>query len=273
MIFSIPISHQSPQKKRSQHGIEAFLLDDVSPEHPLRRRKSFREWMESILQCVKLRVLKHVWATHVETSFVEEEKFAYRKSRIRATLYGLFLHLIPAGAAIALIVLSSAQYYVGGELAGPSGQDDQKLGALAFVAKLHELLMLASLAAILLAYFRRELLKGEGLPYGAVSGAMQFKEISFLASPELWGIFWADWRKQRKKWTLIIRLLICTMLGVSVGPSTNNLMRPRLDWWDAGGTTFWVDAKSDLEERGPVTARVSGMSPIGSSLGQYESKC
>jgi hypothetical protein len=23
-------------------------------------------------------------------------------------------------------------------------------------------------------------------------------------------------------------------------------MRPRLDWWEAGGTTFWVDAKSDL---------------------------
>lgn len=114
--------------------------------------------------------------------------------------------------------------------------------------------MLASLAAVLLAYFRRELLYGEGLPYGAVSAGQQFKEFSFLYSPELWGAFCAEWRKQRKKWTLISLLIICTLLGVSVGPSTNNLMRPRLNWCDAGGTTFWINAT--MGELQPSTTEV-----------------
>jgi hypothetical protein len=246
IIVSDRTPHRPPQKKRPKHTIEAFLLDDPSFEQPQRRRPGFGGWLEFILRSFKLLVFRHAVVTHVETSFVEEEKVAIRKDRSHAALYGLIIHLLPAGAAIALIVLNAAQYYVGGELAGPSGQDDQKLGALTFVAKLHELLMLASLAAFVLAYFRRELLYGEGLPYGAVSGGLQFKEFNFLYSPELWGAFCADWRNQRKKWTLITLLVVCTMLGVSVGPSTNNLMRPRLDWWDAGGTTFWVDAKADL---------------------------
>jgi hypothetical protein len=47
--------------------------------------------------------------------------------------------------------------------------------------------MLASLAAFVFAYFRRELLYGEGLPYGAVSGVLQFKEFNFLYPPRTLG--------------------------------------------------------------------------------------
>lgn len=91
--------------------------------------------------------------SQLKTSLAEEKKIAFRRDYTHALVYGLVIHLLPAGAALALIVLNSTQYYVGGELAGPSGQDAEKLGALNFAAKLHELLMLASLAAVLFAYF------------------------------------------------------------------------------------------------------------------------
>lgn len=247
-ILNSPTSQHPLQNERPKHRVEAFLLDGEDLEQPPRRRDGVRGWIKFLLRSLKLLAFRSVVATHIETSLTEEKKVAIRKDEfhLRAAAYGLVIHLLPAGAAIALVVLNSAQYYVGGELAGPSGQDDQKLGALTFVAKLHELLMLASLAAVVFAYFRHELLYGEGLPYGAVFGGLQFKEFSFLYSPELWGAFCAEWRKQRKKWILITLLVACTLLGVSVGPSTNNLMRPRLDWWDAGGTTFWVDATADI---------------------------
>ena len=46
---------------------------------------------------------------------------------------------------------------------------------------------------------------------------------------------------------MILILFISTILGVSVGPSTAVLMRPRLGFWPAGGTAFGSTAtKEDL---------------------------
>ena len=150
--------------------------------------------------------------------------------------------MAPVTAALALVVLNMAQYYVGGELAGPVGQDDQKLNALQFGAKLHELLMLASLAAIVFTYIRRELVFGEGVPYGALCAGLELDNFSFLYSPELWSAAWAQWQRRRKRWMLLTLLICTTLLGVTLGPSTANLMRPRLDNWPAGGTKYWTSA-------------------------------
>jgi hypothetical protein len=58
---------------------------------------------------------------------------------------------VPIGAALTLLVLNGSDYYVGGELAGSTDHDDQKLAALLFAGKLHELLILASIATIVFA--------------------------------------------------------------------------------------------------------------------------
>ena len=60
------------------------------------------------------------------------------------------------------------------------------------------------------------------------------------------GVFWAKWEKRHKKWSLMSLLVFSIFLEVSVGPSTSNLMRPHLSDWPAGGTTFWVNATSNL---------------------------
>jgi hypothetical protein len=146
--------------------------------------------------------------------------------------------------AVALLSLNLADRYEGGELRGASGQDDQKLGALQFAAKLHEILMLASLGEIIFSYIRRELVFGDGVPFGAVSAGLKIDKMSFLYSPELWGVLRAKWGKKWNRWILSLILIISTLLGISVGPSTANLMRPRLSDWAAGGTTFWVNATS-----------------------------
>lgn len=65
--------------------------------------------------------------------FREERKVAIYRNRFYAVVRST-VHIAPVTAAMALVVLNAAQYYVGGELAGPVGQDDQKLNALQFAA-------------------------------------------------------------------------------------------------------------------------------------------
>ena len=142
-------------------------------------------------------------------------------------------------------MLNSTGYYIGAELSGVEGQDSQKLATLQFVAKLHELTILASLAAVMFTYVRRELTLGSGLPFGAVFAGFQVSNISFLWSVEFWAIIYHEWGKRRKKWFLVALISTCCLLGVSVGPSSAVLMRPRLENWPAGGTDFWVNATED----------------------------
>jgi hypothetical protein len=175
----------------------------------------------------------------------EGPKVAMRKSRWHAFLR-CAIHLVPTAAALSLVSLNWSQYYIGGELAGPSGQDSQKLAALQFSAKIHELLMLASITTVLFSYIRRELTFGDGVPFGAMFGGLQVNSISFLWSAEFWAVVYAEWSKRHKKAAMVSLLVVCSLLGVSVGPSTAVLMRPRLDNWPAGGTRFWLNAKEDV---------------------------
>ncbi len=149
------------------------------------------------------------------------------------------------GAAIPLLILNGTGYYIGGELSGASGQDTQKLAALQFASKLHELTMLASIGAIMFTYVRRELAFGEGVPFGAVFAGLHVSNISFLWSVEFWSTIYHEWERRRKKWFLVTLICICCLLGVAVGPSSAVLMRPRLERWPAGGTDFWINATRD----------------------------
>lgn len=198
-----------------------------------------------LCRTLRLRLLKLLFASRWDDGSKEEKKTAIHRNRFYAAIR-CSVHVAPVTAACALVVLNSAQYYVGGELAGPIGQDDQKLNALQFAAKLHELLMIASLAAIVFTYIRRELIFGEGIPYGTLFAGLEIDNLSFLYSPELWSAVWARWQRRRKQCMLLSILIFSTLLGVSIGPSSANLMRPRLDDWPAGGTRYRVNAASNV---------------------------
>lgn len=119
--------------------------------------------------------------------------------------------------------------------------------------------MLASLDVIVFTAIRRDLALGHGLPFGAVFAGLQIDSISSLWSMEFWSIVFharknSTTGKTRRRF-LVALIFLCTVLGVSVGPSTANLMRPRLSWWKAGGTTFWINATS--VEMFPSTLRVT----------------
>lgn len=177
---------------------------------------------------------------------MERPKAMIEKSRVKAIYRACFIHLVPVTAALVLIILNYIEYYAGSELSGPKGYDDFKFSGLLFAAKLHEVLMVASLGFIVFTYVQEELVNGEGVPFAALGAGLQMSQITFIFQKDFWCLFWAHWERRRKKWTLVALLLICTLLGLSVAPSSANLMRPRLDNWPSGGTKFWLNATDEL---------------------------
>lgn len=72
-------------------------------------------------------------------------------------------HLVPVAAAFVVVGLNLEKIYIGQELSDPTYQDTEKLAALQFAAKLHEVMMLASISAIVFAYICKELIIGNGV--------------------------------------------------------------------------------------------------------------
>ena len=176
---------------------------------------------------------------HPSKKIAEPKKIAIREDRWMAIFAGS-IHLIPIAATAIICGLNLSGYYIGGELAGFSNEDDAKFIGLQFAAKLHELTINASLTAIIFSFVRYQLAVAGGLPFGALFTGLQFQEISFLWSMELWGAARAQFMRLRIRLAIILLVVVCAFLSVSAGSSSATLMRPRLDYWPAGGTDFWV---------------------------------
>ncbi len=184
-------------------------------------------------------VLKY---TGLGKPFPEPKKVALRKNRWKAFSAGK-IHFIPVATTIVLMGFNLTGYYIGSELTGPTGYDDQKFILLQFAAKLHELAIVASLTAILFSLIRHELTTAGGLPFGALFAGYQFKDISFLLSLEFLGAARAKLERSYRRWAIIVFVIVCTFLSISAGPSSATLMRPRLDNWPAGGSDFWINIR------------------------------
>ncbi|KAI4236449.1 MAG: hypothetical protein L6R40_006160 [Gallowayella cf. fulva] len=108
------------------------------------------------------------------------------------------------------------------------------LQALQYLAKVHELLMAASLAEIALNRTHYELCASDGLPLGLVTAAYQVSSISYLITPE----FYKNCRIPLSikglysRLSLLSLFVIIFLLTSVLGPSSAVAMIPRLDWWD-----------------------------------------
>jgi hypothetical protein len=145
-------------------------------------------------------------------------------------------------------------------------QDTQKLAALQFAAKLHELLMLTSIGTVMFAYIREQMAFGEGVTIGTLFAGQQFSSINNLWSMEFWSAVYDIQGRGRKrpKYYIVLLIALATILGVSVGPSGAVLMRPRLDWWPSGGTIFWLNVTRDTLYNSHIRAK-----DVPSSCSQY----
>ena len=167
--------------------------------------------------------------------FEEPVKTAVCQSRTTALLRAL-IHVIPVAVALWEISLNCYTYYVGSFI--------YNLVYYQFAAKAHEILIQASLAAIVFSYVRHEMVLGKGLPFGALFSGLQINQISYLWSMEFWGSVSSKHLPIWRKISMGILISVCFILAAAAGPSSAILLIPRLDYWPAGSTHIFVNATS-----------------------------
>lgn len=159
-----------------------------------------------------LRAPKFAWK-----SPIERRKIATYHSRRMAALNSL-LHVIPLGGALALLIFSWTKLWIGG--------NENNGTVLQFVAKLHELLMQASLVEMILYLVRAQALDGF-IPLGALSAAAQAPQLSYLWSLDFISAItspaFCTWRRI----IFVISMMGLLLMASLVGPSGAVLMIPR----------------------------------------------
>ena len=163
--------------------------------------------------------------------FIEPTKVAIRKDRLAAFLTTI-VHVLPIGVALLEIVLNWHGSYYGDNLT--------RQAYYQIAAKAHEITIQSSLALIVLSYIRHEVTHGTGIPFGAFLGVIQFLQISYLWSPELWSSARII-GFHLKKLSVLALLIVAGVLATTVGPASATLLIPRQVIWSVAPSTFTVN--------------------------------
>ncbi|KAL8628781.1 hypothetical protein Q9189_005509 [Teloschistes chrysophthalmus] len=166
----------------------------------------------------------------------EPLKVAIRQSRLVAFLRTL-VHVVPFGFSLFEIILNWKVYYVG---TSPYNQANYQI-----IAKAHEIMIQASIAAIIFSALRRELALGNGLPFGLLFSGLQISQISYLWSMEFWGAVRTDCLRPVRKIALFALVAGGLLLAATSRPASAILLIPRQQLWPGGSTHIWVNATSE----------------------------
>ena len=185
------------------------------------------------LRSIGLGILVTACQGFFTNNFLEPEKVAVRQSRVTAFLRAL-IHVLPLGLAIFEISLNWKGHYVGAIF--------DKQNYLQFVAKAHEIFMQASLATIALSYIRHQIGTGAGMPFGALLGALQFFQVSYLWSVEFWSAILSKNFQLRKKICFAVLMLLCVVIAATAGPSSANLLIAQQGIWPEKASYLAINA-------------------------------
>lgn len=141
-----------------------------------------------------------------------------------------------------LLYLNFTNYSIGGELGSNSSASANILGVLQIVVKVHELLIVASLVAIVEQCILRDLL-GDGLLLGLLGAEGALANPSFLISKRFrlaakFGIqsfkrcrSSKDNQDHRRTLWLVSLMIFCCVIAGLAGPASAVLMIPRVNWF------------------------------------------
>ena len=217
------------------------------------------------LRSIRLGIVVTAFQGFFTKNFSEPEKAAIRQSRVTAFLRAL-IHTIPLGVAIFEIVLNWKGHYVGAHF--------DKQNYFQFVAKGHEILMQASIATIILSYTRYQISIGKGMPFGAILGALEFLQVSYLWSVELWSAIMSRDFRLRKKIGFAFLILLCVTVAATAGPSSANLLIARQGTWPRSSSYLAVNATSqdlwpDRLDGGKIPSECKMLDPYSSKKRPY----
>ncbi|OJJ45429.1 hypothetical protein ASPZODRAFT_144060 [Penicilliopsis zonata CBS 506.65] len=157
----------------------------------------------------------------------------------RNALFSCGIHILPSILSISLVTINCIGYFIGSELAGIENEDNVKLGAIQIAAKIQELLIVGSTAAIVFHFLRVELLFGDGVPFGLLTAGFDFARLNYFWSSAFLGAMRC--REAWRKPFLVTLLVLAGIIAVAAGPSSAVLMVPVSRTWSGGWTAFYLN--------------------------------
>lgn len=149
------------------------------------------------------------------------------------------VHILPVLVSITVISLNLGGLYLGTTIPGAVTDNSVSIAIFQVLAKLQELLIIASLATIVFEVVRGFLISGDGVPLGFLGSGFMFSQISYFWSPDFWGALGAR-IDLRQKLFLATLLLVSGLIAATAGPSCAVLLIPREQEWNAGGSKFYL---------------------------------
>ncbi|KAK1544414.1 hypothetical protein CPAR01_01916 [Colletotrichum paranaense] len=146
---------------------------------------------------------------------------------------GWIVHLPAILVTTAVLLIGSIQFYwypeIGPLVSGYRLDTDIISNILQFVAKLHELLIVASLSSIALAMYRRRLVT-TGVRLGFLTGGYRVGDLNYLRTSS----FRHQGLNRSKPWEMLLPgfLVFATILSTIVGPASAVLLLPSLGWYE-----------------------------------------
>ncbi|KAK4122053.1 hypothetical protein N657DRAFT_673261 [Parathielavia appendiculata] len=196
-----------------------------------------------------------------------------------ARLWTSLIHVLPLTISVFIITINIQRLYWFSEVDGPGFLfTTEGLGhMLQLVAKVYELLVIASLGALTLKVFKRRLVESH-LPLGLLTGAYRVGDVPYIFS----GYFWRAVHKAGVKTSQLLALLVLgnTLLSTLVGPSSAILLVPQLDWYPLPGAfnkvqhpVFFYNSPTNSTWPRVLNAAVSSGHHCDSFVGWWASWC
>lgn len=175
-------------------------------------------------------------ATEVTTN---QGKVILSQSLSMGHLLEWLIHFVAIGISIGICILHFKQVYWTDEsilskkwrwVSLVSLDLNDIIKALQYAAKAHEILMVASIGAIVLYFARRRLVGPEGIALGLLMSSYRINTPANMLSSRFWSAlsFGASW----KTIVLSLLLLVSAILSQLVGPASAGVMQPSLNWWN-----------------------------------------
>jgi len=184
-----------------------------------------------------------------------------------------WVHLLPIGVSGVLAWLNfTSRFFL--------NSNDQnaiaKLSAFQFVAKLHEVLICASMTLIVMDYVRNQLLHNDGIALGHLLSATEFTNFAWVFSSECWGPFLITlWKRPRSSLAMALLLTSAISLSAVVGPLSAILVVPRPGWSSAQTAAIYpVFINSSASDFWPSDIVSNALDPrCFTSAGQTTQSC
>ncbi|KAI1352228.1 hypothetical protein F5Y01DRAFT_324431 [Xylaria sp. FL0043] len=156
----------------------------------------------------------------------ERPKVALRR---RISITHPLVHFLPVIVTISIVQLSFREVYWDDD----ARFDTRWLVFLQFPAKLHEILIVGSLSAMVLHIFRRMLVGPYGIPMGLMVGAFQIGSAEYLISKSyVKPLRHSFFHRHYKAFFVALALGLAILYSFLVGPASAGALIPTVGWWN-----------------------------------------